>query len=546
MPRSEWSKTSISTWPSVPSLYRSKTSLTLSNTSATLATKWSPAPSKWSPAPSKLSPAPSKWSPAPSKWSPQTEWSPTPLLLKQPQRTETIRDPSMKQTNASSYKSAVSFEPSVFRSTSFSANINNVGTNNNDAGTKLNASFENRGHGHDRFIIDHREAGTQDPQRWICSLMIYGYNETFVATGFLVKGLRTIFTTAHSLSGAEMVEIKFPGRRVISLALFNLKKDNCIWTDSTHDFAAIRLPTTCVMTFGLNDGIAATPNAKLGSGDDIWVFGYPYPIPREETLAKMNDKQQQQISLNGRIAPVRSFLGDPGETNGSLSDWMKSLPRPSEYVRPSKRGQQQQSSLLDDNHNSIRSPKDVSRIQKQLEIPPPMTSFFRVSEDALRLRRTMMSSSSVNNLSSAFPPPPPPRPHQPVMLSPTEPLPGEKIANLYQFHRKTASDWPILIGGRGRVKANDGRTLRHLADTEGGDSGGPLLRRDADGVYRVVGIHLSCRKDGAYSSAALINRALIDRVDFIRLQQQQGGVGGREGSSAIVAFQKQPSEYLLP
>ena len=41
--------------------------------------------------------------------------------------------------------------------------------------------------------------------------MIYGYNETFVATGFLAKGLKTIFTTAHSLSGAEMVEIKFPG-----------------------------------------------------------------------------------------------------------------------------------------------------------------------------------------------------------------------------------------------------------------------------------------------------------------------------------------------
>ena len=43
--------------------------------------------------------------------------------------------------------------------------------------------------------------------------MIFSYDETFVATGFLVKGLKTIFTTAHSLSGAEMVEIKFPGKR---------------------------------------------------------------------------------------------------------------------------------------------------------------------------------------------------------------------------------------------------------------------------------------------------------------------------------------------
>ena len=82
----------------------------------------------------------------------------------------------------------------------------------------------------------------------------------------------------------------------------------------------------------------------------------------------------------------------------------------------------------------------------------------------------------------------PPLPHQP--LSSSDPMPGEKIANLYESHRKTASDWPILIGGRGRVKANDGKTLRHLTDTEGGDSGGPLLRRDTDGVYRVVGIHL--------------------------------------------------------
>ena len=46
--------------------------------------------------------------------------------------------------------------------------------------------------------------------------MIYGYNETFVATGFLVKGLKTIFTTAHSLSGAEMVELKFPGSKAAS------------------------------------------------------------------------------------------------------------------------------------------------------------------------------------------------------------------------------------------------------------------------------------------------------------------------------------------
>ena len=44
--------------------------------------------------------------------------------------------------------------------------------------------------------------------------MIFSFDETFVATGFLVKGLKTIFTTAHSLSGAEMVEIKFPGSLV--------------------------------------------------------------------------------------------------------------------------------------------------------------------------------------------------------------------------------------------------------------------------------------------------------------------------------------------
>ena len=54
-------------------------------------------------------------------------------------------------------------------------------------------------------------SASQDPHRWICSLMIFSFDETFVATGFLVKGLKTIFTTAHSLSGAEMVEIKFPG-----------------------------------------------------------------------------------------------------------------------------------------------------------------------------------------------------------------------------------------------------------------------------------------------------------------------------------------------
>jgi len=516
MPRTERYTTTLTAWPSVPSIQRSNTSLNFTEKPPVVA----------------------KWSPAPSKWSPRTEWSPAPLLkpLPRPERSSTAS--TTAKVKALSNETASSPQPMPFRSASLGSSLTNTEQ-------KPSASFENRGKGHDRFIIDNREAASQEPHRWICSLMIYGYNETFVATGFLAKGLKTIFTTAHSLSGAEMVEIKFPGRPVISLPLFNLKKDNCIWTDSTHDFAAIRLPATSKLNFGINDGVAVTPHAQLRSGDDIWVFGYPYPIPRQETLAKMSN--QQQDGHNRRTAPVHPLLSTPVEANGSLSDWMKSLPRPSEYVRPSKRGQPQGGSggregprQLDTNHNSIRSPKDVLRIQRQLDLPPPMSPFIRVSEDALKIRR--MLSSSANDLSAL----PPPSRAFPTTPSASEPLPGERIANLYESHRKTASDWPILIGGRGRVKANDGKTLRHLADTEGGDSGGPLLRRDSDGVYRVVGIHLSCRKDGAYNSAALINRAIIDRIDFIRLQQQSGGVDGREGSSAIVAFQKQPSDYLLP
>ena len=138
--------------------------------------------------------------------------------------------------------------------------------------------------------------------------------------------------------------------------------------------------------------------------------------------------------------------------------------------------------------------------------------------------------------------------------SSTEVLPGEKIANLYDSHRKTASDWPILIGGRGRVKSNDGKTMKHLAETEGGDSGGPLLRRDADGAWRVVAIHLSCRKDGTYNSAALIERNIIDKIDFLhalqRESQEEGrrgfpSGGGGVGAGTIVAFQKPASEFLL-
>ena len=136
-----------------------------------------------------------------------------------------------------------------------------------------------------------------------------------------------------------------------------------------------------------------------------------------------------------------------------------------------------------------------------------------------------------------------------------DPLPGEKIANLYEVHRKTASDWPILIGGRGRVKSNNGKTMKHLAETEGGDSGGPLLRREADGTWRVVAIHLSCRKDGTYNSAALIDKSIIDKIDFLhslqREVQEEGrrgfpsGGGRGVGAATIVAFQKPASEFLL-
>ena len=236
---------------------------------------------------------------------------------------------------------------------------------------------------------------------------------------------------------------------------------------------------------------------------------------------------------------------------------MMSLPKPSEYIRPSgkrnakeiigrkggevAKGASQNQPHSDDNHNSLRSPRDVSRIKQQLH-QPIVSPFFRASEDGLRLRRTISGQQQSFSLPT----------------SSSEPLPGEKIATLYDSHRKTPADWPILIGGRGRVKSNDGKYMKHLAETEGGDSGGPLLRRGEDGVWRVVAIHLSCRKDGSYNSAALIDRKVIDKIDFLHSLQREAAEEGRKGypggilngsdtvsSSNIVAFQKPASEFLM-
>jgi len=369
-----------------------------------------------------------------------------------------------------------------------------------------------------------------EPHKWICSILVYAYNETAIATGFLVKGLKTIFTTAHTLSGAEIVEITFPGQPMFSLGLFN-SHDTCV-TDSFRDFAAIRIPSGATR-FDVEDGISLDLLATLKPKDDIWIYGYQLPPeePGEANINNCNNKnqhffaEQTAVAYGNYRAALSHRSGMDKQFNNSFGQPRSSLNRPFNV---------QLSSL--GSVNNLASEDRLTDENRYSGYPAENRTFGFHTRTVSASPCRKGPTSPIQNASEI-----------PTSRFRRASATAEKYAASYSGRRKQQqkSEGPILVGRRGDVKSNDGRTIKHLVATEGGNSGAPILLK-CGGSWRAVGIHLSCRKDGAYGSGALIDKQLVDKVYFVHAQQPKAPFSIQE--STLVSFQnahKRPSEFLL-
>jgi len=94
-----------------------------------------------------------------------------------------------------------------------------------------------------------------------------------------------------------------------------------------------------------------------------------------------------------------------------------------------------------------------------------------------------------------------------------KPTAGLKTLLLYGTAKKVASDWPVMIEGLGLVSwvDYDDDLLYHKVDTEGGNSGSPVLVW-SQGSWRAVAVHVAGDSEGKCNSSVLVTEESFSKI----------------------------------